>query len=676
MRKKCIIHIGMHKTGSSSIQESLSKCKNLNHFHYANLLTSNHSGKIFSIFSDSSKNLHTLRRRGMTDDEIQTFINNAKRMLISNCMDLKCDTMILSGEGIIKLSLEELKKFKLFLENYFEKITIVAYIRTPISFIHSAFQQQIKEGVDTFNIKNSFPKYRQKFEKFDMVFGKKNVVLWKFDPKSFKSNDVVMDFCNRLGIKLDSKYISRSNETVLKETLCLLYIYRKYGQGFGIGRHVIRQNNLLIDALQSLGKSKIQFSKGLIKNVLCDIKDDVKWMEKRLGQSLNEKIVGIKDTIDKEEDLLSVEPDTVNALKTLVTDEYIPCGMKGDTLKEIAALVHCLRFKLTSENLEKKKNKIVEIKNKDGNEFVLRGDKGFLFLRGGNHRIIDFFTAKKKPAMSSVTHFSHNILKRSKYCKERKIIYKHFVFPEKIYALKHLTDLSIKSLYKAYYMDSKEVNSHCVYFDFEEHEAKEYYTKTDTHLNLYGNLKLLKSIITEHDADIQAYINKVKKNVGLKTDFVGDIGNKLIPNESELIMRYSVDESIRTYTNGLQKGNNGKLNILINTQALYKKKVLIFGDSFFYTILRDLSNFYTEVIFCRSPFFHEEIAELCSPDIIYTGNAERYLSNVSLDESRYDFFMWPIIEDRGLSPDIGFGNAMKKVFNLQKFNMSQINNER
>ena len=659
MRKKCIIHIGMHKTGSSSIQETLNHHEGISDFQYADFKTSNHSGKILSIFLDSSeRRLDNLKRRGMSDEEIKIFIENAKKLLIKNCEDKRSETMILSGEGIVGLSLESLYKLKIFLQQYFENIDIVAYIRTPISFMQSAFQQQIKEGRKEFSINRSFPKYKSKFEKFDEVFGKSNVLLWKFEPKTFRSNDVVHDFCYRLGIDVVLGNVSRHNETISKEALSLLYIYRKYGQGFGVGPNVVRENNLLIEALTSIGNGKIEFSKQLTQGILEKIKDDIAWMESRLGESLEEKY--IYGNLQDEFSLLQIQPDVIEKLRNLLTNEYIPCGLNGDTYKEIAILVHCLRIKLSKKNLINE-----EIAKSEASKMVLKGRKGYLFLVEGNHNIIDLYMNKRSPKKSSIENFSNNILNRSRYCQENDISYKHFIFPDKLFALNHLHDFAIKSLYQSKYMNyNKEVNNNVTYFNFDENKVEGYYNKTDTHINLYGNLALLKEIIPEDNENIKFYIDKVKNNIRLKTGFMGDLGVKLIPKESESVVKYRADDNIIMTTNGLQKGNNGKLDILINDKAVYNKKILIFGDSFFRSMLKDISYFYSEVIHCRSPFFHTEIVKLCQPDIIYTGQAERYLSNVSLDEDRYDFFTWPLILERDLLPDKGFGKAMLRVFNF------------
>ena len=54
---------------------------------------------------------------------------------------------------------------------------------------------------------------------------------------------------------------------------------------------------------------------------------------------------------------------------------------------------------------------------------------------------------------------------------------------------------------------------------------------------------------------------------------------------------------------------------------------MLFGDSFFVGLLDILSNIYDEVLYLRSSFILQDVANSFNADIIFTGNAERYLVN-------------------------------------------------
>ena len=75
--------------------------------------------------------------------------------------------------------------------------------------------------------------------------------------------------------------------------------------------------------------------------------------------------------------------------------------------------------------------------------------------------------------------------------------------------------------------------------------------------------------------------------------------------------------------------------------CMVNKIVLIFGDSFFRMMLIHLSAIFSRVICLRTRFLHPEMVTLIRPDVIFTGNAERYLSYVSPDTEAQAFALYP-----------------------------------
>ena len=67
--REVILHIGMHKTGTSSIQTSLHKI-NGNGFRTVRFAEINHSIPMFTIFSEKRQSYHIWKNQGFTDDQI------------------------------------------------------------------------------------------------------------------------------------------------------------------------------------------------------------------------------------------------------------------------------------------------------------------------------------------------------------------------------------------------------------------------------------------------------------------------------------------------------------------------------------------------------------------------------------------------------------------------------
>lgn len=357
MKERCVIHIGMHKTGSSSIQSSLYKQLTDENFSYADLGGPNHTSRILQLFSEHpekyksnstkslSKGRKKLSRQIFEDELVQSFSQD------------KAANLIISGEGIYNLSVGELRKMQAFLSRYVKKIVIVGYVRSPISFIESSFQQKLKGGLNNFRIENSYPKYRQRFEKFDQVFGRENVELWKFDPKKFSEGNVVLDFCQRVGIIMEVENSLRVNDSLSQEAVSLLYSNNKFGAKVGYVANSIPENKALIDELCKIGKNKFKLSLSLMTPVLEKYREDIEWMENRLGNSLAEKRVDKATVIRNENDLLNNNPEIVKQLRELIGDEILQGKVEGNTAQKVAELVHMLRIKLTSpKNAKRVKN--------------------------------------------------------------------------------------------------------------------------------------------------------------------------------------------------------------------------------------------------------------------------------------------------------------------------------
>jgi len=157
------VHIGMHKTGSSSIQKTLHNSLEDPNYVYVDLGGENHSGKIQSLFSTDPFTNHNHRKCGWDLSKINKFNKDTRSNLIKQLSN-STSNMIISGEGITAIDKPGLLSFKYFLRNYFRNIVIVAYIRPPISYMESAFQEKIKGSLKKLDLEKIYPNYRKRFE--------------------------------------------------------------------------------------------------------------------------------------------------------------------------------------------------------------------------------------------------------------------------------------------------------------------------------------------------------------------------------------------------------------------------------------------------------------------------------------------------------------------------------
>lgn len=359
---KCIIHFGTHKTGSTSIQKTLYRQSNES-FYYVNMGISNASKPISVAFMSHPE---TFRMNKIKDnDVVSSKIAQEKflRTLDEQLNIASGRTAIISGEAISMLQEKEIAAMRLFIEKYYSNILTIGYVRTPKSFIESAFQQRSKASLARFNISALYPCYKFRFEKFLNVFGPEAVHMIPFQTDKLVSGCVVRDFCSRFGIDIDPASVTRDNDGLALSAVKLLYTYGKFGEPHGNRLMAMKQSNEMASFLRELKGPKLRFHSELIAPVLEKNAEDIAWIEEQLGDSLSEDLEKYDDcSIRSETDLLTIEDETTRWLAEQLGDEYKKKWNESMSSGEIAEWMHALRLKLMPDrlNLSRKNNNSVE----------------------------------------------------------------------------------------------------------------------------------------------------------------------------------------------------------------------------------------------------------------------------------------------------------------------------
>ena len=211
--KRCVVHIGMHKTGTTSIQNSLNLYEDPS-FYYARIGGhGNHSVPVYSLFSEHPERHNLNRHRGQNPAVMAQYIQSIKADLERSISEAGDRTLIISGEDIGILKEADIARMHDALRPHYDDIQILAYVRPPMSFMNSALQQMVRSGGRAvLNFDKLYRSYRASYEKFDNVFGRDAVMLKLFDRKELRGGDVVKDFCATIGLDFPPDRIKRDNE--------------------------------------------------------------------------------------------------------------------------------------------------------------------------------------------------------------------------------------------------------------------------------------------------------------------------------------------------------------------------------------------------------------------------------------------------------------------------------
>lgn len=293
MKADIYIHIGLPKTGSTSIQDTLFKNRGLlrrHDLHYFGACV-NHTVLITQFRKQLRWPHEWMRLTGEASVELgkkrAAEIGAALRHELETNT---CGRFVLSGEGLCNLKPDEIEQFKDALLPFAAKFRIVAYVRDPYSFMSSAFQQRLRGG-DSFEsiaARPPLPMYRR-IGKFIHSFGRSNVDIRIFDRQRFTGGDLIADFLSAVGTSpgiAEELDIVRSNLGLSHEAAILLNeINTLYP------RHADRNPNPeratdLIAWLATVPGQTFRCPPGVLDVAEPVIQKDLRWLRDVLGEQV------------------------------------------------------------------------------------------------------------------------------------------------------------------------------------------------------------------------------------------------------------------------------------------------------------------------------------------------------------------------------------------------------
>lgn len=325
---KIVIHIGMHKTGSSSIQHTFAQ---LNHpdLEYIRWSASgNHSALFVLLFEETARraDYHAFKARGPEFIQRLPALREEWYARVSaQLAQAGTKTVIFSAEDISAPFIHDaLPQLHDFFSNWSDNISVIGYVRPPADFMASVFQQYLKGGTIAAIHKGELsPHYRARFEQIDQVFGRENVRLKVFSPDRLLNGDVVQDFAREIGVApLAESQVIRTNESLSLEAIALLYVQRKLGLGFFAGFDDAHEaNDYFISQLASIGRRKFNFSQQMLGRAIEVERDGIVWMQDRLGHEFSTPKAPQVDAISSLDELVDIALEQFDSVQTLMGEQ-------------------------------------------------------------------------------------------------------------------------------------------------------------------------------------------------------------------------------------------------------------------------------------------------------------------------------------------------------------------
>lgn len=224
------IHIGVHKTGTKSIQQTFADNRDNLLARGINYLPGdpNHGPALISLLSDTPhEDIRNIRRHVDTPEKAAVYNAWTKHKLAKTLARNQSPKTVISGEAFSFISTEEIERLKKMLSPYAETYRIIVYVRDPYGYANSASLQRLKSGsvLGATDRKIPLPHYRRKLGRYIRAFGRENVDIRIFDPQRFVGGDLVTDFLVAIGESpqlADSLDVARANQSMSHEAAMIL----------------------------------------------------------------------------------------------------------------------------------------------------------------------------------------------------------------------------------------------------------------------------------------------------------------------------------------------------------------------------------------------------------------------------------------------------------------------
>lgn len=242
-KKEIILHIGTYKTGTSSIQKAFKNYDDGETAFCSFTKTFNHSQAISTIFSLNPSKLYFYRDQP-NKKEVKKLKKNYLKLLNNFLKKSSHKKLIISGESIGLLDLDEKKRMISYFNSKGYKVSAICIFRDPSSYTVSIVNQYIKSG-RTLPIKVSL-QYSKYFEGFE------DITVADYSSIMATHGSVIKWFedINKISLKINTEI--KENRGITNIALCLILFFNKKEQKYKKNKNYIRARLAFVNKINDL----------------------------------------------------------------------------------------------------------------------------------------------------------------------------------------------------------------------------------------------------------------------------------------------------------------------------------------------------------------------------------------------------------------------------------------
>ena len=281
--QEVILHIGVHKTGTSSIQNALRDFDDGDTF-YARLHYDNHSIAMHTIFSNDYRNYHVWKAQGINGVELDKLREQLVHSLQSQITRQDRKRLIICAEDICILTDGEKKNLIEFITTHGVTPKIVCYVRDPAELSASAFQERVKAGFNEGSL-DPYPSFEKLLAPFWRLTNKNNVIVRYFSRENMEENCVVKDFCNVLNMNIEN--VTDLNESLPSSALKLIFNFNNLPIPISGDRRIAEVRKNMIQALNHAYRDDRKLDANYFLNCVDD--SQYEFIEQTCGVKIKQK---------------------------------------------------------------------------------------------------------------------------------------------------------------------------------------------------------------------------------------------------------------------------------------------------------------------------------------------------------------------------------------------------
>jgi hypothetical protein len=285
------LHIGTHKTGTTSMQKTLQTLapdlKRLG-WHYLSG-GPNHSW-LYLLFTELPHREHDMIKRGLGEAAAaQKWVVSKTAMLAAELAG-QTGRVLVSGEELCRLSEDGVKRMLEFFSRFTDTISAVCFVRDPISYCKSEAQENIKGGLSWKEVVENPPRARFRFylKKYVEQLGREHVHVIRYE--KFVETDFETGTARLLSaagvdtLQLKINEVDHSNRAISQEAALILSELN-----VKIPMYINAERNPARTALPSswlnlLGNTTFTLPRESLIKCLQLSKFDIEWLHSLVGE--------------------------------------------------------------------------------------------------------------------------------------------------------------------------------------------------------------------------------------------------------------------------------------------------------------------------------------------------------------------------------------------------------